>query len=1007
MSMSNHLYDSLSDIVDDIEGDNESVSQLDTEVLHFPITVAIGSEEYLYQLPEDIKTLKFTMENTIRVIVKEFDDKMELRATTDLTNIEFIYIKSTTKFISLSAYKYEDAKESQLTQQVQITIESISDETLEEIVTKQPEFIGELNGESIVNYANYRKGWYKSWGGGYEYQANMECSRNRYLVNPNYVYYFNTNDSRFCVSIQQYDENGNWIKLYGELKNGSTFKAYNEKVKYITTRAYTSVWGVGIESMMGHGLWVNFSLENKEFKTEMIEESKFPLSNVTSWQTGEYAYSTGQYALNEKTVCSTKYIILSNNKTRRVRTWDTYVKCYILEFDKDGNKLIGGEYNNGITWTPQENTYYISITLTNTNSMLSEQVLDKIRNSEVKPSIDIRVKYNYNTKMKNISADEYVKIINVGWNLGNSFDSYYGEWGGEHRSLETVWGNPTVAKELIDFVADQGFNSMRLPVSWYLNTYLDENGNYKVYEYWIDRVQDILDYAIQRGLYVMMNTHFDSKFLTLAQEDEQMEKEYKYAKDIWTEIANYFKNYDEHLIFESYNELATKTNAWTYTTIGNDQMTKLNQIFVDAVRATGGNNTNRVLCVQTLTSMYDANTLGNFVLPKDTVPNKLVVQIHNYSEAVDQSVEPFFTSIETFSKKVGAPVVVGEYAINNGGEKLEYKRYKVSNYVARAAMHGVKVFYWDDGNAKHFYLVNRRNLPCSDFESIKAIINPKPYATKYVQFLTKFDDFYYMTMNQSTGELMEDKYWGSITTKNTAPLPEDAELVTVTLGTVTCTDLYKAHYIAFFDENKNLVQIKNSNVGYSNTILIIPQEARYIRVGINSSFTATNESVYAKYFACSEMGFSVSYVSKSSLYEDPNNTGKVLKLEPNDGGDFFNNFNAIDYNLFDSWVMGYYPWGKIMKESKTGMAINQFLRIEKGKTLTYKSSSSAVRCTINEYNSILKTLNGKTLCNNQSLTLSEDTVYISIAISAPYQSETWTEELYRLWFSRGSHITFE
>ena len=155
------------------------------------------------------------------------------------------------------------------------------------------------------------------------------------------------------------------------------------------------------------------------------------------------------------------------------------------------------------------------------------------------------------------------------------------------------------------------------------------------------------------------------------------------------------------------------------------------------------------------------------------------------------------------------------------------------------------------------------------------------------------------------------------------------------------------------------------------------------------------------------MGFSVSYVSKSSLYEDPNNTGKVLKLEPNDGGDFFNNFNAIDYNLFDSWVMGYYPWGKIMKESKTGMAINQFLRIEKGKTLTYKSSSSAVRCTINEYNSILKTLNGKTLCNNQSLTLSEDTVYISIAISAPYQSENWTEELYRLWFSRGSHITFE
>ena len=187
------------------------------------------------------------------------------------------------------------------------------------------------------------------------------------------------------------------------------------------------------------------------------------------------------------------------------------------------------------------------------------------------------------------------------------------------------------------------------------------------------------------------------------------------------------------MIFESYNELATKTNAWTYTTIGNDQMTKLNQIFVDAVRATGGNNTNRVLCVQTLTSMYDANTLGNFVLPKDTVPNKLVVQIHNYSEAVDQSVEPFFTSIETFSQKVGAPVVVGEYAINNGGEKLEYKRYKVSNYVARAAMHGVKVFYWDDGNLKHYNLINRRAFKSSDKESINAILHPKIYSTKTIQ----------------------------------------------------------------------------------------------------------------------------------------------------------------------------------------------------------------------------------------------------------------------------------
>lgn len=1005
ISKSNRSYDSLSDLFDDLSFDIDSISPINAEVLHFPTTLLIGSQEYLYQLPEEeIKTLKFTMENNIRVIVKEYDESSNFLITTDVTNIEYIYLQSKSKFISFSAYQYENAKESQLTKKVNITIESIDDATLETLITAQPEMVGELKGESLVNYGNYRKGYYKKWGGEYDYSDTLFCQRNKYMINPSFEYYFNTNDSRFKLAVQQYDESGKWISYVGEMKNGDVFKPTSEKVKYMAIRGFTTVWGLGLDVLMGHGLWANFSPENKVCKTEKINESQFNLSDINSWRIGEFSDNTGEYGINEKTICTTKYIVVSSTKKRRIRTWDTYIKMFIIEYDESGNMLNKQEVTNGIAWVPQETTSFISITIRNSNSLMGKDVYEMIKNKEIYPSIDVLVKYNYNTKMKNITAHEFVQKINVGWNLGNSFDSYYGDWGTEHRNLETMWGNPTVAQELIDYVAEQGFNSIRIPVSWYLNTYLDENGNYRVYDYWIDRVQDVVDYAIQKGLYVLMNTHFDSKFLLLGNNEEQMEKEYKYAKDLWTHIATFYKNYDEHLIFESYNELYVST--WTYTDIGNDHMTKFNQIFVDAVRATGGNNANRVLCVQTLTSFTNNSSLNNFVMPKDTVKNKIVVQVHNYNDNIDQSIEPLFINLEKFSKRMNAPVIIGEFAVNNGGDKIEYKPYKISNYVARAASRGIKVFYWDDGNLKHYNLINRRAFKSSDKESINAILHPKIYSTKTIQILSELDDFYYNSMDRTTGELVEDKWWGTIVTKRTAPIPEGAEIAIFSLGVVGLTDFFRIHYTAFFDENKKLISISGSNFGSLIYIFAIPEGARYVRIMINNSYVGANETTYAKYFACHELGLSLSYVTKDFLYEDPNKKGKYLYLEPTDGGDFFNDFNKIDFNLYDSWVMGSYALGKRMVPSENTMAINQFLRIEKGRTLTYKSSSNVVKCTIMQYSEVMKGLKSITLSVNQSVTLADETTYVSVQISAPNQSTPWTDETYRTWFLGGSKISF-
>lgn len=335
-----------------------------------------------------------------------------------------------------------------------------------------------------------------------------------------------------------------------------------------------------------------------------------------------------------------------------------------------------------------------------------------------------------NNKTVTISAlslpsdvEKIVTAMGAGWDLGNSLDAYNG-----NTPSETAWGNPKVTRELIHAVKAAGFSTIRIPVSYMGKA--DSSGN--IDKDWLDRVQTIVDYAMDEGLYVVINVHHDGNNDTNSWIDvtaaDQAPIRTKFA-GMWKQIAERFKSYGERLIFEAMNEIleegnySTNLKADTYPNIN-----ALNQLFVDTVRATGGTNASRWLLIPGYNTNIDAITSDiGFVLPKDSAKNKLMVSVHFYDPydlclnenkkiykwGVDATkggkttwghedyVEQQFKKMYDKFTSQGVPVILGEYGIidkNYVNEmSYQYRRYYLE-YVAKSAVnHGIVPIYWDNG----------------------------------------------------------------------------------------------------------------------------------------------------------------------------------------------------------------------------------------------------------------------------------------------------------------------
>lgn len=308
-----------------------------------------------------------------------------------------------------------------------------------------------------------------------------------------------------------------------------------------------------------------------------------------------------------------------------------------------------------------------------------------------------------------LTAAEITAEMGTGWNLGNTMDGHTGFTPGE-----TVW-QPTVTTSLtIDAVHNAGFSTIRVPVTW--GTMIDDANGYQIDEAWLSRVQDIVDYAINQNLYVIVNLHHDGAeqtgWLRIAYTGEELEQVKAKFAAVWEQIALRFRDYDEHLIFEAMNEVCGDDPSEAGYMQDYRTIEELNQIFVDTVRATGGNNAKRWLSVPPRYTNI-INVLMEkyaFRMPDDPAGH-LMLSVHDYdySFGIQANMNATYWNQEkalNLSKYMvqlkeayvdrGIPVVLGEYGAvnkNNLGNRVYY--YEAMNRMC--VMNGIIPVTWDIG----------------------------------------------------------------------------------------------------------------------------------------------------------------------------------------------------------------------------------------------------------------------------------------------------------------------
>lgn len=449
---------------------------------------------------------------------------------------------------------------------------------------------------------------------------------------------------------------------------------------------------------------------------------------------------------------------------------------------------------------------------------------------------------------------DFLNQITVGWNLGNSLDSCVS---GEYRNLdgrqetsfyETAWGNPVVTKELIDSVYEAGFNTIRIPVTWYYNTYIDQNGVLQIQEGWIDRVREVVDYCMDKDMFVILNSHHEGEIIYASTADFGIVSQR--AEELWESIADSFSEYDNRLIFEGYNEINDETDSWDPTQENVEINNALNQIFVDTVRNSGGNNANRLLMIGTYLNLYDSIETNGFVLPKDTVDDHLMIDVHCYEDAFDQELEKTFDSLVAFSEQAGAPVVIGEFGTTSTYTPEGYRSIHAGNYIARANEHLIKCIWWDNGSSDKFAIFDRKTNTISEPDIVSALMNPVAKDTEYTQDVTisTVSDFVYQTIDRKNGDLIDsDAGAVTYTAGGTGFAVTPGLHYSVSLSIKDRGDGMRLAQIAFYDDQDAFLEtmVLDSALGCD---VQAPDHAAYMRVVLYNPWGARSWNEYKSMF---------------------------------------------------------------------------------------------------------------------------------------------------------------
>lgn len=356
--------------------------------------------------------------------------------------------------------------------------------------------------------------------------------------------------------------------------------------------------------------------------------------------------------------------------------------------------------------------------------------------------------------------------MGAGWNLGNTFDAT----GGSGLSTETSWGNPKTTKAMIDAVHDAGFQTIRIPISWAKHM----DSNYTIDSAWMARVKEVVDYAYDDGMYVIINIHHDNMWIENGKikgsngsigfypDSENKTASLKFINSVWSQVAEEFKNYDEKLIFETLNEprLSGTSYEWsspqwdTSATMTDSANTinEFNQQAVNTIRDSGGYNKTRYIMAPGYAASVGSAVADIYKLPTDPVSGnsgRIIVSTHAYTpydlclgsntditsakytqftSSSKKELDDMFASLSNKFTSKGIPVVMGEMGISNKNNN-DARTAWASYYYTLGVKNGIPCVLWDN-NAKngtkksenHWHF-DRATLKWGDPDVIQAIMD--------------------------------------------------------------------------------------------------------------------------------------------------------------------------------------------------------------------------------------------------------------------------------------------
>ncbi|MBE6851853.1 MAG: glycoside hydrolase family 5 protein [Ruminococcus sp.] len=315
-------------------------------------------------------------------------------------------------------------------------------------------------------------------------------------------------------------------------------------------------------------------------------------------------------------------------------------------------------------------------------------------------------------KMRDITAAELVSEMKIGWSLGNTMESVMGKKGLGVDEYEKGWGNPITSEDIIKNISESGFNVLRVPVSW--GEHLSDDGTYTIDEQWLDRVNEIVDYGINSGMFVILNTHHEE---WLFPDEAHFESNKEQLTRLWTQIGNRFEGYGESLIFEGLNEPRKRDTVYEWN--GGDEegqqvVNKLNAAFVETIRGLGGNNPGRCLMIPTYAASPIEKTFAAMTVPEND--DKIIVSVHAYipynfaladkSQGVSEwsssdksctaEIDTLMDNLKAYFLDKNIPVIIGEMGCvnrDNTEARVDWTKY----YVGKAKEYGIPCVWWDNG----------------------------------------------------------------------------------------------------------------------------------------------------------------------------------------------------------------------------------------------------------------------------------------------------------------------